>query len=84
MDKLKPCPFCGGGADYDACNVLIRIGCKTRGYHRAWNGVITSVPHGEPVSAPDSACLLYYDRDANEKAVAAWNRRAENGDGKDA
>lgn len=79
MIELKPCPFCGGGADVDAVDVLIRIGCKACGYWRAWDGLITRIPHGNPVSAPNSACHLYYNKDANDEAAAAWNRRAPKG-----
>jgi Lar family restriction alleviation protein len=72
---IKNCPFCGGEAFYDAVDVLIMIGCKTCGYNRAWNGVITSVPHGEPISNPASACLLYYNKNADQEAIDAWNKR---------
>ena len=79
MSELKKCPFCGGEPFYDAVDVLIRIGCKVCGYSRAWKGLITSVPHGDPINKPESACLLYYNKDAKQEAIDAWNKRAANG-----
>lgn len=64
MQELKPCPFCGGQA---------RIGYAINDYNR-WG-----------VSCQNCGCSVEVEDwkgvdDTEENAIAAWNRRADNGD----
>lgn len=70
MTELKPCPFCGGKADWSACDRLITIGCKQCGYERGFKGLLTTLEH--KVKVNDSE---YYNPNAHEEAIEAWNRR---------
>ena len=69
--ELRPCPFCGGEAYYDACDRLIQIGCKPCGYSSHWRGLLTTKETA--VKAPNSG--EYYNRFASEQAITAWNTR---------
>lgn len=69
MDKLKPCPFCGGEAYYRKPEHLkgtafdiMRIECKKCG------------------AAPYAVEVYEFDTEADKKEAIArfWNRRAEN------
>lgn len=82
MDKLKPCPFCGGEPYIDSCDRLIRICCEPCGYDRAFHGLVQSEIETPVVASYKKGTkepLEWYDKDAYEKAVDAWNRRANDG-----
>lgn len=79
IEQLKPCPFCGGKPFVDSCDRLIEIGCKSCGYYRVFHGIIQSefqtgvaIPYSDGTISGDE----WYDKDANEKAIEAWNNRA--------
>ena len=76
MPDLKPCPFCGEMPFERSYDRLIVIGCEPCGYHRAFNGLLSTKPSAVLASAPESAVKEYYHADAHEKAAEAWNRRA--------
>lgn len=76
---LKPCPFCGGEAYIESCDRIINIGCRECKFHLHFNGVLTTVPHGNPVSDARSAVIEYYNPRAHKEAAEAWNRRSDNG-----
>ena len=76
MTDLKPCPFCGGMPFERSYDRLIVIGCEPCGYHRAFNGLLSTKPSAVLASAPESAVKEYYHADAHEKAAEAWNCRA--------
>lgn len=73
---LKPCPFCGGEAYIESCDRIINIGCRKCRYHLYFDGLVTTVPHGMPISEPDSAVPEYYNPRAHEDAADVWNHRA--------
>lgn len=77
-DKLKPCPFCGGEAFKRSYDRLIQIGCESCGYTRGFCGIIQSkIDTGVPIRYEGGKISTYewYDKDAREKAVEAWNTR---------
>lgn len=77
-DKLKNCPFCGGEAYMNSYDRLIQIGCETCGYNRGFHGIIQSqIDTGVPIRYEGGKISTYewYDKDAEEKAIAAWNNR---------
>ena len=80
MDKLKPCPFCGEMPTVYSCDRLISIGCKPCGYSRGFHGLVQSeIDTGVPIvyTGGTISTSEWYDKDAREKAITAWNRRAE-------
>lgn len=80
MAELKPCPFCGGEAYEDACDRIIRIGCKACKYNRAFHGLVQSeINTGVPIiyTGGEVSDSEWYDQYAHERAYEAWNRRAE-------
>lgn len=77
-DKLRECPFCGGEAFKRSYDRLIQIGCESCGYTRGFCGIIQSkIDTGVPIRYEDGKISTYewYDKDAGEKAVEAWNTR---------
>ena len=74
--ELKPCPFCGGEAYIESYDRLINIGCLKCRFHLHFDGILTTVPHGNPVNAL-SAVPEYINTRAYEEAAEAWNRRAD-------
>lgn len=78
MEKLKPCPFCGGEAFEWACDRLIEIGCKKCLYHLSFHGLVQSeINTGVPIfyKGGKKSETEWYDQFAHEKAAEAWNRR---------
>lgn len=82
VSLLKSCPFCGGKPYYEACDVLITIGCKKCNYNRSFSGLLSSkkTPVEVPVKLIDGTVKyhdtkLYYHRNAHELAVIGWNKR---------
>ena len=79
---ILPCPFCGGDPYIDSCDRFIKIGCEPCGYYRYFPGLVqsdhttnvvvgTSKQTGKPIE--------WYEKDAYELAIDAWNRRADDG-----
>lgn len=81
MTELKPCPFCGGKA-----NFFVKVN-STTGTHRGWKfGVYctmcdSSLPRNDYVLDvdfdPNGEITIV--RDERNDAIEAWNRRANNG-----
>lgn len=81
MDKLKPCPFCGGEVSAScerkvnylyvmsmpAFAIECRVGCEKCGIYFRQNSVISRAEYRAPVT----------NRDRYEEAVEAWNRRSK-------
>lgn len=67
MDKLEPCPFCGGEADYRTENFGARV----------W---VQCLECGVSTSRYDTN-LIVAGKGGKEWAIEAWNRRV-NDDGK--
>jgi len=79
MDRLKPCPFCGEEAYFWSCDRLINIGCKKCSYHRHFHGLVQSeINTGVPIhyESGEISTTEWYDKDAHEKAIEAWNKRS--------
>lgn len=80
MPELKPCPFCGGPAEYliqsrtasgPSRGWLFGVKCKRCGAETPRRNYILEVelcPDGE----------VKFTTDEREKAADAWNRRADN------
>lgn len=68
---MLPCPFCGGSAEYVACDRLINIGCAHCDYQRSFPGLLQTNESPVRVSARE-----FYHRDASAAAKQAWNQRA--------
>ena len=78
--KLLPCPFCGGEPYIDSCDRIINIGCEPCKYHRYFHGLVQSDEVTAVVASRGSKTgepLEWYDKDAYQKAIDGWNRRAE-------
>lgn len=73
--KLKPCPFCGGEAYEDSCDILINIGCNKCGYHMAFKGLLRPKEEhpDRPIASVDGK-IIYY-KEAYEDAIKKWNTR---------
>lgn len=77
---LKPCPFCGEEPYVDTCDRLIVIGCNKCNYSRGFHGLVQSeINTGIPIvyEGGKESDHEWYDKDALEKAIEAWNRRKE-------
>lgn len=76
MAELKPCPFCGGEADYRKSRInsqdVVYVHCKN--CNARTNLVFLDKPHwhiGEPINR-------YTVQEAKDIAMELWNRRADN------
>ena len=71
-EKLKPCPFCGGEAKtkHEEDNTSLIIYCPT--CSRDWN--LKEEAPGERWAADFDFCG--WDKEDDDAAIAAWNRRA--------
>ena len=65
MSELKPRPFCGGEA-------------KVCGFHYSLHGM--GDPQDFCVICKSCSASSYHYADKPEKAIEAWNRRADSGD----
>lgn len=77
-NPLKRCPFCGGEPYVDSCDRLIQIGCKRCDYHRYFHGLVQNEIVTDVVASYKKGTeepLEWYDKDAYDKAGAAWNER---------
>ena len=76
---LLPCPFCGAEPYIDSCDRLINIGCEPCKFHLYFHGLVQSEIETGVVASRSSKTgepLEWYDKDAYQKAVDGWNRRA--------
>ncbi len=81
---LKPCPVCDGSITDDSYDRGIRFGCKSCGYTKSYPGLIqskvSSVPmpmvdgDGMPIDPKDVKHQEYYHQNANDFAVAEFNK----------
>lgn len=65
MDKLKPCPFCGGKAELEHSGDRPAFS-----YIRCTNCCLKS-----------PGIMISFSKSSDEEAIANWNRRANNVDG---
>ena len=75
MAELKPCPFCGG-KPYLETRHRAFINAKTT--RVAFVRCTECEARTQRVPLTDFGCTSYSFK-ANEKAIEAWNRRAEDG-----
>ena len=77
--KLKPCPFCGGVAEFFATRHYDK--CTKRGWDFGIHCVdcMVALPKTDFIILVDLACSgeIVLDPDEREKAAQMWNRRAE-------
>ena len=74
MEKLKPCPFCGGKGKVKAAkkdNVGFTIWCECEKCHAIISGYCPYMKDEDFVLENIDAC--------RNDAIKAWNRRANNG-----
>lgn len=80
MEKLKPCPFCGGKAVFEKlptyrppfderCEQRFTVVCKCRG--------ISLPKHCTVDFSVDENGDIIHAIDDREEAIEAWNRRCE-------
>lgn len=62
MDKLKPCPFCGGKA-------VLEHEYATPGY---------SYIRCKECGVKGLTFIMKFERSSDQEAIEAWNRRADN------
>jgi len=82
IESLKPCPFCGGEADF---GISDREGnSRDEEYEKdPWSGLSYTIEHvheansGCPIAQYecDGAMMGVYLYDSREEAAAAWNKR---------
>lgn len=75
MDKLKSCPFCGGEAYLEMSH---RAFIKARTTKVAFVRCTVCEARSGRVPLSDYGCTSR-SIEANNKAIEAWNRRAEDG-----
>jgi hypothetical protein len=87
IDKLLPCPFCGGQFAERSYDRMIKYICEPCGYSRAFDGLLSTVKNDKPILQyndgnggikeikPEDA-KEYYHHDAHEKAIEQMNMRA--------
>ena len=78
--KLKPCPFCGGEAYEESCDLFINIGCESCKFVRTFHGVVQSeINTGKPIIYFGGRVSNHewYDVRAHERAAEQWNRRVD-------
>ncbi len=80
MERLKPCPFCGGDVEFWIMDDEFNI--KGNDYvDNPWSGLRYGLSHMEssndgcPIATEDGALLGVYGYDTKEEAAIAWNRR---------
>lgn len=74
MEKLKPCPFCGGVGKVKAAKkdyVGFIIWCECEKCHAQAGGYCPDIKHEDSAIENIEFC--------KSKAIEAWNRRANNG-----
>ena len=86
VEKLLPCPFCGGKYSERSYDRMIVYECVHCGYSRAFNGLLQAVPNDKPILQykndiggidrikPEEA-KEWYHSDAHEKAIEEMNKR---------
>lgn len=82
MERIKPCPFCGGKVEVVVCDD--EGNRHTEEYEKdPWSGLGYMLSHSEdnaigdcPIAqyAGESVGILIYD--SREEAIEAWNNRA--------
>lgn len=77
MPQLKPCPFCGGRAELETGDTMLRwrayIHCTKCG------SIGRIVFEGNAVAFVNTPSKYISKDDALEKAMSSWNQRAEEG-----
>lgn len=76
MDKLKPCPFCGGEAEIHR----MRVSYKARSPKYEGIALVARCKKCYAYSPHKRGTLIGNFRETEEtKAIEAWNRRASDG-----
>ena len=84
MEKLKPCPFCGGKAKFLVLDDEFNV--RDENYvEDPWSGLQYGLYHsieeneGCPIATEGGMMLGMYGYTTKKSAAKAWNRRADNG-----
>lgn len=86
MDKLKPCPFCGGSVKFIILDD--EFNAHDEEYEKdPWSGLLYGLYHSVkenedcPIANQDGEMLGSYGYDTQKEAIEAWNRRVEENGG---
>lgn len=79
MSDLKPCPFCGSAVDVEKKPLWDVYG---HGYKDCYEFVIRCKKCGCRVDQPQNDSVYRSEEVAKTNAIEAWNRRAQNANGK--
>ncbi len=80
MDKLKPCPFCGGNPTLRRCSTGTNGLKYFAGYEVTCDGCrMARTKQFETVFDFELNGELVFEKDGRKEAIEAWNRRVDNG-----
>lgn len=76
--QLKPCPFCGGCAEFVRKQIYLDHGYRVDCTQCGVKGSLFLVNHPKLKYDGLDESTRYTEEQAKQKAIEAWNRRADN------